>query len=106
MTDPQNDLTGVPRDVKIKVVFDRLIDESTITGKNPDGTPKNFIVTIGTVPIRGSVTVEKDVIAYFKPNSLLDGSSEYECRITGMVKDKQGNALEYEKIWSYKTRNH
>jgi len=97
---------GVPRDVKIKVVFDRLNDESTIPDKNPDGTPKNFIVTIGTAPIGGSVTVEKEVISYFKPHSLLDGSSEYECRITGMVKDKQGNALEYEKILSFKTRNH
>jgi hypothetical protein len=54
----------------------------------------------------GAVNVENKIVAYFKPDSALHDSSEYECRITGMVKDNQGHSLEYDRSWSFETGNH
>ena len=84
-------------------MFDRLIDESTITAKNTDGTPKNFVVSRGSSIVTCSVLLENGVIALFYPDIPLLSSSEYEYKMTKGVKDKQGNAIESEKTWSFKT---
>jgi hypothetical protein len=94
-TFPSDGSTQIALNVKIKAVFNRPIDDSTIAN--------NFKVNSGAAPINGNVTLEHDIIAIFEPQPALLNSTEYTCTITKGVKDKQGNALQDEKSWSFKT---
>ena len=78
------------------------MDEVTVTGKNVDGM-QNFIVTKGTEVVRGSIILENGVVATFKPDYPLDDASVYVTKISEKIKDKQGNSLDYDMSWSFRT---
>ena len=94
-TFPSDGSTQIAPNVKIKAVFNKPIDNSTIAS--------NFKVNAGATPINGNVTLEHDIIAIFDPQPALLNSTEYTCTITKGVKDKEGNAMQDEKSWSFKT---
>jgi hypothetical protein len=75
--------------------FNEPIDPATITSAN-------FIVTNGTTPIAGSITVS-GTTATFTPSALLAPSSTYTITLSPGIKDLAGNMMNTNSSWSFPT---
>ncbi len=98
-TEPAADEVDVPVDVVINATFSEAMDPSSIN----TNTFKLFTGD-GLTQVTGTVTLSADgKVASFTPTSPLDKTSPtYTATITTGVKDKAGNSLAAEFVWSFK----
>ncbi|MFI0491191.1 ice-binding family protein [Flavobacterium sp.] len=95
ITNPADGTSGVPLNQIITATFNKEMNPATIT-------QSSFIVSSGGAPVLGTVTLS-GAIATFVPASLLDANTVYTGRITTTAKDKTGNALQADYIWTFTT---
>lgn len=94
-TDPYDLETSVALNKIITVTFNEEMNASTIT-------EDSFIIMSGTTAIAGSVTYS-GTAATFTPSTPLVSNKTYVGKITTIVKDLNGNALQEDYIWSFST---
>jgi len=95
-TNPASDATDVAINQKITVTFSEAMKHSTIN-KN------TFTLTQGTKRVPGKVTYA-GVTATFKSAKKLATNTQYTATITTKAKDRAGNKLASNYIWSFTTR--
>ncbi|HQJ56262.1 MAG TPA: stalk domain-containing protein [Caldisericia bacterium] len=96
-TVPSNSQSDVPINTSIKIQFDRNIDRTTVTNKN-------VIVQEGTTTLSGNLEYnENEFSIIFKPSSDLKKGTTYKVTIKKDIKDTQGNNLESDYTFSFKT---
>jgi len=93
-TNPDNLRTGVPLNQVITVTFNGAMNPATITTsaitfQGPGATP-------GTITYSG-------LTAAFTPSSPLKPNTTYTGRVNTTVKDKTGNALQTDYVWTFTT---
>ncbi len=93
-TSPLNGATNVPLDQLITVSFNEEMNPETIN-------QTSFTVN-GTSQLAGVITYS-GMTATFTPSALLAPNTTYSARITRMVKDLTGNALQTETTWTFST---
>lgn len=94
---PASKAKSIPLSAKITVTFSKAIDIATL------GT-STFTLTNESGLISGSVTYnDEKKIATFAPNSSLLPSKTYTSKISGAIKDSNGNRLDQDYIWSFTT---
>lgn len=93
-TSPLNGATNVPLDQLINVSFNEEMNPETIN-------QTSFTVN-GTSQLAGVITYS-GMTATFTPSALLAPNTTYSARITRMVKDLTGNALQTETTWTFST---
>ena len=93
-TSPLNGATNVPLDQLITVSFNEEMNPETIN-------QTSFTVN-GTSQLAGVITYS-GLTATFTPSALLAPNTTYSARITRMVKDLTGNALQTETTWTFST---
>jgi hypothetical protein len=86
--------SGVQGATTVRAAFSEPIQTSTVT-------TSTFTVS-NTAPVAGSVSVT-DTIGVFTPTSPLDPNTTYTARITTGVKDRAGNALAEDYVWTFTT---
>ncbi|MBF0543890.1 MAG: Ig-like domain-containing protein [Candidatus Riflebacteria bacterium] len=96
---PADGQFNVPVKSSVSVVFSQAIDPTTIN----EG---NFIVSSGSVPIRGTVTLlSGNKVASFSP--LIGTNFPFSAALTAVIKpgirDVFGNIIENEKSWNFFT---
>jgi hypothetical protein len=99
LSSPVDAATGVARDQKIKVTFSKAINPEKINGKS-------FYVTEtgSTVHIEGKKSYsKKNRIATFKPSQLFAANTNYSATVTTKVKDRAGNPLANNFVWTFST---
>ncbi len=94
-TNPINGASGVPLNQIITATFNETMNPATITASS-------FIITVGGAPVSGTVTLS-GAVATFTPTSRLAANTVYTGRITTSAKDKTGNALQTDYIWTFTT---
>lgn len=93
-TSPLNGATNVPLDQLITVSFNEEMNPETIN-------QTSFTVN-GTSQLAGVITYS-GMTATFTPSALLAPNTTYSARLTRMVKDLTGNALQTETTWTFST---
>jgi hypothetical protein len=93
-TDPANGATSVALDKVITVTFNEIMNPATIT-------QASFSIT-GASPVAGVITYS-DNTATFTPFGLLTANTTYTGRVTTVVKDENGNALQADYVWTFST---
>ena len=93
---PANGTLGVPFNQVISVTFNEPINEATINPATFLVTEANGTVVAGTITYSGTT-------ATFKPTNFLKPNTTYTGRITTGVKDKMGNALQTDYVWTFAT---
>ncbi len=93
---PANGATDVPFGQLISVTFNEEMNSSTIN--QATFTLKAGLAVQGTITYQGTT-------ATFTPNSPLAPNTTYTGRVTTGVKDKNGNALQTDYIWTFSTGN-
>ncbi|MGO4904022.1 Ig-like domain-containing protein [Flavobacterium sp. W20_MBD1_R3] len=93
---PANGTLGVPFNQVISVTFNEPINEETINASTFLVTEANGTVVAGTITYSGTT-------ATFKPTTFLKPNTTYTGRITTGVKDKMGNALQTDYVWTFAT---
>lgn len=95
---PLSGQTGVSVSATIKATFNEDIL------REPFIQEKHFKLLYSGTEIDGTVDYNSETKeASFKPSDKLEGSTIYEARITGKVKDLVGNALGSDVTWTFKT---
>jgi len=95
-TNPTNGATKVPLAQVIEVFFNTKIDPTTLTDAS-------FILTGGT-RIAGTISYNSTNFKMtFKPDSVLAYSTGYTGRVTTLVKEIEGNALQEDYVWTFTT---
>jgi hypothetical protein len=94
-TNPENEATNVSLDMIITATFNEKMNYSTIS-------QASFTLSQGSTPITGEVTYS-DVTASFSPSSVLNANTTYTARLTSVIKDLTGNALQTDYIWTFST---
>lgn len=100
-TSPNDLATLVPLDKTIEITFNEKMNASSFT---------NYSFVLEAV-IGGVVTELQGVLSYddvnnklsFNPTDLLLNNTTYTGRVKPIVKDLNGNLLQYEYIWSFST---
>lgn len=95
-TIPLNGALGVPLRQVISATFNEEMNPTTINGANFIVTEANGTAISGTVTYSGTT-------ASFKPASLLKPNTTYIGRIKTGVKDRMGNALQTDYVWTFST---
>ena len=93
-TDPANAATNVPVLKTITATFNEKMDSTTIT-------ESTFTIKAATV-IAGTVTYS-GTTATFKPSTQLAENTTYTGRISTLVKDLKGNAIQADYVWTFST---
>lgn len=97
-TNPDNLKTGVPLDQTITATFNEKMNAATIT-------QANFSLS-GPTAVAGNLSYnDNDATLSFVPSVSLTPNTTYTGRISTGVKDKSGNALQKEYVWSFSTGN-
>ncbi|MDO8723839.1 MAG: Ig-like domain-containing protein, partial [Syntrophales bacterium] len=94
-TSPEGGATGVAIDRDINATFSEPMDRSTLT-------TSTFTVKRGTTPVTGKVTFA-DKTATFTPTTKGSTDTLYTATITTGAKDRAGNALASNYVWSFTT---
>jgi hypothetical protein len=92
---PVDESKGIPLNTTIEAIFSVEMDPATFT-------TKTFVLQQGTKQIPGSVTCS-GTRAIFKPYEALSFSSIYTAIITTGVKDRDGNAIIRDRVWTFTT---
>jgi hypothetical protein len=95
LTNPIDGASGVPLNQIITATFNEDMNPATIN-------QSSFIITVGGVPVPGTVT-HSGAVATFTPTSRLAVNTLYTGRITTSVKDLAGNALQADYVWTFTT---
>jgi hypothetical protein len=95
LTNPIDGASGVPLNQIVTATFNEEINPATINSSS-------FILTAAGTPVAGTVTLS-GAIATFTPTNRLATNTLYTGRITTMVKDVDGNALQTDHIWTFTT---
>ncbi len=93
-TTPINGAVNVPFGSNITVTFNEEMNAETFTNAT-------FTVTGGGA-IAGTISYS-GLTAVFTPSALLSANTTYSARVTTLVKDKAGNALQADYVWSFST---
>ena len=93
---PLNNATNVVLNTLVSVVFDKTMDDSTITDLT-------FTLKEGNTVIPGAVSYSGKT-ATFKATNLLAAGTTYTALMTKEVKDLAGNAIAADIEWSFKTK--
>ncbi len=93
-TSPANGDSLVPLNQIITVKFNEKMNPATIT-------QTTFTITEVSV-VSGSISYS-DSTATFTPSALLSPNTTFTGRVSTAVKDPQGNALQEDYVWSFKT---
>lgn len=91
-----------PADGSNNVPFNQVITVTFNQKMNPLTINQQSFTVRGSAPITGVITYT-DSTASFKPSTPLSPSTTYTARITTAVKDKLGNALQADHVWSFST---
>lgn len=94
-TDPNNNVTGVPRNKGIAFTFSEAMDPLTIN----DST---FTLMQGSTKVAGTVTYS-GTTALFTPNAILTSATSYTATITTGAKNLAGKGLSNNSVWSFTT---
>ena len=94
-TSPEDGATGVAINRDINATFSEPMDRATLN-------TSTFIVNRGTMPVTGKVTFA-DKTATFTPTSEVSSGALYTATITTGAKDRAGNALANNYVWSFTT---
>src|SRR5680860_345777 len=94
-TVPEDGDFDIPLNQIITATFNEKMNPATITGAS-------FTVGANSALIDGTVSYT-DSTAVFTPSSLLDEDTEYTGTITTLAKDKRGNALQEDYVWTFTT---
>ncbi|MEO6253190.1 MAG: Ig-like domain-containing protein, partial [Ferruginibacter sp.] len=94
-TDPANLETGVALNKIITVTFNEEMNPATIT-------QASIIIQAGTAAVLGTVTYN-GFTATFTPAAPLAINTTYTGTVTTAVKDKNGNALQADYVWTFST---
>lgn len=97
-TSPARDATGVAADTDVRAFFSQAMNDETVTSAT-------FLVTgSGGSPVAGSVSyVPASRAARFLPSSPLDDDTLYSARITTGVENSEGQAMDVDYVWSFRT---
>ena len=95
VTDPRDNVVGVPVNKKIVATFSKAMDPLTIT-------TVTFTLHRGLTPVSGTVTYS-GVTAIFTPTGGLVTNTTYTATITTGAMDVAGNALAIDHVWSFST---
>jgi hypothetical protein len=94
-TSPVNVASGVPLNKIVTATFSKKMNGATIT-------PTSYTLQQGVTLITGTVTYT-DSTASFTPSSPLSANTTYTGTVKASVKDKTGNALVADYIWTFNT---
>lgn len=94
-TVPANGASGVPLNQIISVTFNKEMNPATIN-------TSSIIITAAGVVIPGTVSYSGNT-ATFSPTSRLTANTLHTGRVTTVVKDLAGNALQTDYIWTFTT---
>ncbi len=94
-TEPDNNVTGVPRNQDITFEFSEPMDPSTINSST-------FLLTQGSTAVSGTVTYS-GTTATFTPSDPLSAGTTYTATITTGAKSLTGNSLAANTVWSFTT---
>lgn len=97
-TVPATASTEVPVNSSISATFSEDMADSTINGSS-------FTVTgPGGIPVAGTVSYDPATrVATFLPDAPLDHDVDYTARITTGAEDLEGNALDFDYVWVFRT---
>ena len=93
---PYNGTLGVPVFRKTRVAFSKEIDPATIDAKT-------VTLSQGKTPVPGTVLAPNSTTASFTQASNLAPDTVYTGKVTTGVKDRAGNAMASDYLWSFKT---
>ncbi len=95
-TIPARDAVGVPLDQVIRATFKSKMDPATITGD---------VFTLTASPaLPGTLTYDDATSTLsFVPDSLLNVNTTYRATIKRSAKDRMGNALQEDYVWTFAT---
>ncbi|MEP7197082.1 MAG: Ig-like domain-containing protein [Saprospiraceae bacterium] len=93
-TDPANNDVDVPINKVISVTFNEKMNPLTINNES-------FKIN-GDSAVSGTISYSGNT-AYFTPDRLLKINTLYTGRVTTMVKDSIGNALQADYVWTFTT---
>ena len=91
-----------PLNGAINVPLDQLITVSFNEEMNPETINQTSFTVNGTSQLAGVITYS-GMTATFTPSALLAPNTTYSARLTRMVKDLTGNALQTETTWTFST---
>ena len=94
-TSPVNGAFGVPLSQVVTATFNEEMNPATIN-------QSSFIITVGGTPVAGTVTYS-GTTATFTPSVRLSTNTLYTGTIKTSVKDKVGNALQTDYVWTFTT---
>lgn len=94
-TDPQQNVTGVPRNQAVAFTFSEAMDPATINAST-------FTLMQGSNAVPGEVTYSGNT-ATFTPTNVLDANTVYTATVTTGAKTLTGNSLASNAIWSFTT---
>jgi hypothetical protein len=96
-TGPVNAASGVPLNKIVDATFSKKMNGATIT-------QASYTLQQGTTLITGTVTyTDADSTAHFTPSSPLTANTSYIATVKVPVKDKTGNPIIADYIWTFST---
>ncbi len=95
ITNPLNNVTGVPRNTEVEFTFSEEMDPLTINNST-------FILKQGATSVPGAVTYFGNT-ATFSPSSPLAANTTYTATVTTGATSLTGNSLASDAIWSFTT---
>ena len=93
-TNPVDGATGILRNVVITATFNEEMNPSTITATT--------VTVVGATPVNGTITYSGNT-ATFTPSSSLDANTTFICKLSTLIKDLNGNALQTDYVWTFST---
>lgn len=93
-TNPVDGATGILRNVVITATFNEEMNPSTITATT--------FTVVGASSVNGTITYSGNT-ATFTPTSSLDANTTFICKLSTLIKDLNGNALQTDYVWTFST---
>jgi hypothetical protein len=94
-TDPEKNVTGVPRNQAVSITFSEAMDPATINAST-------FTLMQGANAVPGVVTYS-GTTATFTPSNVLAAATLYTATVTTGAKALSGNSLAANVVWSFTT---